>query len=191
MVLSSHPYFIVLFFSLRELNLIYSIIIARLITPNEDLHACSNMHLQDFPLGVFISLLAHFILLTTNQTFPMGCLTIIINSTHAHKPNATSFFPSPPIFPLSPISLFSHWYLHPLYHLSSKFSYFSLPPPQKSRITNICIYSFKYNTECKLVLSYAAGAVNPPLKYTFSLVYISCKNLTFFPVFHHHTSKII
>ena len=69
MVLSSHSFFIVLFFSLREFNLIYSIIITRLITPNEDLHACSNMYLQDFPQGVFVSLLAHFILYLQTRHF--------------------------------------------------------------------------------------------------------------------------
>lgn len=71
MVLCSHSFFIVLFFSLREFNLIYSIIITRLITPNEDLHACSNMHLQDFPLGVFVSLLAHFILYKLDISYGM------------------------------------------------------------------------------------------------------------------------
>lgn len=132
MVLSSHSFFIVLFFSLREFSLIYSIIITRLITPNEDLHACSNMYLQDFPQGVFVSLLAHFILYLQTRHFLWGA-SPSLQTQHIFisqmQPLPFPSFPSSPIFPLSPTSLFSHWYLHPLYHLSSKFSYFSLPPP--------------------------------------------------------------
>lgn len=60
--MSLTSFFIVLFFFLKELNLMCSIIITGLVTPNEYLQACSNMH-SLVPLSkacLFLCLLALF-----------------------------------------------------------------------------------------------------------------------------------
>lgn len=63
--------------------------------------------------------------LTTSQTFPMGCFTIILSSTCLFKPNATSSFPVTLLPSLLPNNLFCQQYLHLLQHSSSKPQLFS------------------------------------------------------------------
>lgn len=140
--LNPHSFFIVLFFFLRELNWMYSIIITWLITPNEDLHACSNMHSPVLPSRAcfYLCLLAlfsnykldisygtfhhHFKLNTPSQAKH----NIFLSLPSYHSPS----FPSPQLLVQSLISTsslshrskFSYFFCHFLRNLESQSSAF-------------------------------------------------------------------
>lgn len=107
--------------------------------------------------------------LSTNKTFPMGCFTIILNSTHLLKPNAMPPFPflshHPPSFPSAQLlDSVIHIFILSITQVQilAVFSATSL------KIQNHkFLHSFKYHIECRLEPNYVAGTTL--LRNTFSV----------------------